>query len=425
MGITQIRLPQTSKQSQLPPFLSIHHDKPTSYKIELENYISTLSINPNTATLEIHNSSQHHTFQAHNLTVSRHLLSSFININCPSEHLTIKCDQYETLLPQLALFALSPPNFVLLVPLGAGITSSVFLARDIRTMQLVAVRITRSIDLRFLNLSHDFAERALLIPSTKLPAHPCIHKYTSAFWHRGNLYAVAKYMNHSMRQFLSPINQDGNSINLSHVKFIMKSLLSAISHMHAHGFVHGNISAQHILIHCNNDMQTSQIDDVTLTGFSQSATKINFTSRDKKQIRKVTNKSNYFRTNANTPPEGHNLKQPGPKADVWAAGLILRQLTLNLQSQKHLNHFNSLMFALLQPVPAKRLTSRAALEHPALKDCCGNISIMTMTSRCESDVDIRGTFRNIVKKTMVMSGTVKCWQRAAGIEVVMAPFIAS
>lgn len=417
MSIVQIRLPQTPKQRQLPPFLSIPYDEPTSYNIKLDNQISTLSINPNTATIDIHNSSLRHTLHAHTLTVTRHLRPNFINIKSPSKHLAIQADQYETLFPQLSLFALSPPNFLLLKPLGAGITSSVFLARDIRTSSLVAVRLTRSIDLRFLNLSHEFAERALHIPSTELPAHPCIHQYTRALWHQGNLYAVSKYMNSSGRQLLSLISQNNKSISVSNLKIIMNNLLSAISHMHSNGFVHGNISPQHILIQSDEDIVIGQIHDVTLTGFSQSSTN--------KHNGKTTKKSNYVTRVAIAPPEGINFKNPSPKADVWAAGLILRQLMLNVQSGKQLDHFNRLMSALLQPVPSKRLTARAALEHSAFSDCPQNVPVTTATSRCERDVDARGTFRSIVKKAMVMSNTVKCWQKTVGIEVGIVPFTAT
>lgn len=256
----------------------------------------------------------------------------------------------------------------------------------------VVLKHTRRTDLHYLGMpTQEFLAGRKAIKD--LPAHPNVARILATRRTSDALVTVLPMTTGVFADLLSgPKPDDYTLLSVAH------DLLAGIAHMHANGVVHRNICLENILI----DGETSP--KAVICGFSQAC-----------RFEDLGSLSNSLqhKTISRTPPANFCAPELFPKpehvaktaSDVWSVGIVLfllflrrypwgraheKQLSgrrqqmfaiLDEAAKNNQNHWErlgvradleaalpvgvkSLLSGLLQPIPSRRLTARAALEHP-------------------------------------------------------------
>lgn len=330
----------------------------------------------------------------------------------------------------------------------------------------VVLKHTRRTDLHYLGIpTQEFlaGRRAL----KELPPHPNVARILATLRTSDALVTVLPMASTSFSNLLSgPRREEYTLLSIAH------GILAGIAHMHANGVVHRNVCPDNILI----DGESSP--NAILCGFSH-AYRVEDQGALMSRLR--------HKMISRIPPAHFCAPEllPKPKeaagaaADVWAAGIVLfllflrqypwgrtqeKQITQRRKvvfdsmnraaksGQSHWEELNiradledslptgvkSLLSALLQPIPDRRLTARAALEHPSFapilnkppsddgRDGISESNQVADTGLTDRDGSVRQTstvrvassvlFRNIVKKVWITKSTIDIWVQSSGIQ---------
>lgn len=338
---------------------------------------------------------------------------------------------------------------------------------------LVVLKHTRRTDLRYLGISvREFlAARKCL---QNIPPHPNVPQIIAVGTTSDALITVMPYVRTDLQKFLqlTPSPSPSALLHLAH------GILSALAHLHAHGIVHRNIHPANILV---DGDATNPI--ALLCGFSHA---YNFNAPNE------IPQGLLHKWAARTPPKSfcapelspNPISPAGTTADVWSVGIVLFLIFLRrfpwgnegdkqfysrrdtlfaaieraaADGQGHWDLLDvknddaldvpdsvkSLLAALLQPIAGRRLSARAALEHPAFasirnqsvqnssnhlksfqtarpssKGSYDNLDdIGNSLQRRRSTMSPSGVFRRVVSKIRVTKSTVDCWAQRSGVQI--------
>eukprot|EP00178_Gracilaria_changii_P023452 TRINITY_DN70955_c0_g1_i1.p1 TRINITY_DN70955_c0_g1~~TRINITY_DN70955_c0_g1_i1.p1 ORF type:complete len:573 (-),score=102.12 TRINITY_DN70955_c0_g1_i1:1280-2884(-) len=306
--------------------------------------------------------------------------------------------QWRALVSRLSISTAAPPGFAFVDELGRGSFGVVYDAVDQRTARArrVAVKQVTKSQLARRRLPLSLARRELHVV-TAVPPHPNIVRTYTAFETTTCLYVVMEFvaggtlLSHARRSPLS----------LADVRHVIMQLLRALAHLHSCSIIHRDVKMENILLHRSATTLEPKLCDFGLAVRHTAAKPSAAGDAPQSQLHHTAVGTRYARA-----PEMLLAAESGrararycAAVDVWACGIVMFALLYNripwidqpqqqmrdVSAMYQLSHKNkpsihlvqtaeerlatppllqSLLCALLQPTASKRLTARAALEHP-------------------------------------------------------------
>lgn len=404
-------------------------------------------------------------FFAHDVTLRDTSTNQLLTIRAHQD-----IDTFNILRAHLCFLTHVPMGFVPISLLPVSGKTSVFIEAFPQNQpeKRVILKHTRRTDLYYLGISTQefLAGRNAM---KNLPLHPNIANILAVRRTSDALVTVLPKSTATLSDLLSgPVPDTNTSLSIA------KDILAAVAHMHAHGVVHRNIAPEHVLI----DGHSSPT--AMLCGFSnayrvESEASLTYGLRHKHLSRLPP-------PNFCAPELSPTTDQPaGPPADVWATGVLLFRLFLRRypwgrdqntfvsknsvfvaitnaanNGESHWHELSadtdlennlspdvkSLLSGLLQPIPTRRLSARAALEHPCFTEIQNthlqqntpeSVANTTVETDTDSDCSESGSlkdqsstarvsppvlFKTVARRIRVTKTAINYWAQTTGVRTV-------
>jgi hypothetical protein len=283
---------------------------------------------------------------------------------------------YERLVTEASLITPGDPKriFAAEKQIGAGASGTVFLARDTRTGERVAIKMARSSQLA--NLKYEIALQ-------KMSAHQSIVTLREAYLSDDWLWVVMDYVaGGTLTETLGPTIDFPEPC----IAYVCRQLLSALAHMHRKGLLHRDLKSDNVLVSFDGDCKLADF------GFAAGL------------VREKDHRTSVCGTHAWMAPEVVNGSEYDSRADVWSLGITLLEcadgvppyldlpplkamLAITTSEPPRLKHperwskeFNHLIEACLRRDPKKRPTSEQLLMHPFVRKACGKADFAAFAS---------------------------------------------
>mmetsp|Transcript_55891 Transcript_55891/g.147771 ORF Transcript_55891/g.147771 Transcript_55891/m.147771 type:complete len:502 (-) Transcript_55891:205-1710(-) len=267
--------------------------------------------------------------------------------------------------------------------IGQGGMGTIYLAEDRRGGRLLAVKklpLSKTTDLPALQNE---------IAMMRTSRHANVTEYIESYMFERALWVVMEYMDGgSLTSLLQLYQQRRLELTEPEMAALTKHCLDAVAFLHSLGRVHRDIKSDNVLINTSGEVKIADF------GFCVQLTQ-------EKDMRHSMVGTPYWMA-----PELISEKDYGPRADVWSAGVILREMI-----QKNPPYFEETVFramylismkgappvekpsmwskelvymdrACLQLDAASRITSEEALSMPFLKKACDPAFFSAVVKRC-------------------------------------------
>jgi len=258
--------------------------------------------------------------------------------------------------------------------IGAGASGTVFLARDSRTGERVAIKMARATQLS--SLKYEIALQ-------KMSAHPAIVKLREAYLCDDWLWLVMDYVaGGTLTETLGPTIEYPEAC----IAFVCKELSSALAHMHRKGLLHRDLKSDNVLVSFEGQTKLADF------GFAAGL------------VREKMHRTTVVGTHAWMAPEVVNGEAYDGKADVWSLGITLLECAdgvppyLDLPPLKAMlaittsdppklasperwsKEFAHFLKSCLRREPKKRPTAEQLLMHPFVRKACSKAEFATFAS---------------------------------------------